>query len=291
MSFRGPIAVLVPDAPIGASRARTELSIGGSSFYAAMRVLPPAQRNAMFEIYRFCRAVDDVADGRSDRASRLAELSGWRADIRSLFDGVPPARVHALAGPVCQFDLQRGDFLSIIDGMEMDARMDICAPDLAMLELYCDRVACAVGRLSVRVFGVRATEGVALAAHLGRALQFTNILRDLDEDAANGRLYLPREDLLAAGIAEVHPSTVLAHPALGRVCAMLVGRARDHFAAAGALMAREPAQVMRAPRLMAEVYRLTLERLVQRGWAAPRRPVRIGRGERLWIVLRHGLLA
>ena len=288
---QGPGAALTAEPPVEASRASAEPSVGGSSFYAAMRVLPRPQRAAMFEIYRFCRAVDDVADGRSDHGWRLAELSGWRADIHSLFDGAPHARVRALLGPIRAFDLQRDDFLSIIDGMEMDARADIRAPDLAALDLYCDRVACAVGRLSVRVFGMRVPQGIVLASRLGRALQFTNILRDLDEDAGKGRLYLPREALLAAGIAATQPTVVLDHPALGRACVFLADRARDHFAAAEALMAGEPAPVVRAPRLMAEVYGLTLQRLVQRGWAAPRRPIRIGRGERLWLMLRHGFLA
>jgi len=186
---------------IGAtSSTETERSASGSSFYVAMRVLPREQRRAMFAIYAFCRAVDDVADGRGDRQARLTELALWRRDIAALFAGVTASRVRALSEPIRTFDLQREDFLSIIDGMEMDARADIRAPDFATLDLYCDRVACAVGRLSVRVFGMHGEEGASLAFHLGRALQLTNILRDLDEDAAKERLYLPREALLAAGI-------------------------------------------------------------------------------------------
>ena len=106
---------------------------------------------------------------------------------------------------------------------------DIRAPDLATLDLYCDRVASAVGRLSVRVFGMEEGEGIALAHHLGRALQLTNILRDLDEDAGMGRLYLPREALTAAGIAATEPAAVLAHPALATACAPIIERARADF--------------------------------------------------------------
>src|SRR6201987_4572919 len=115
------------------------------------------------------------------------------------------------------FDLGREDFLAIIDGMEMDVRADIRAPDHATLDVYCDRVACAVGRLSVRVFGMPREAGLALAHHLGRALQLTNILRDLDEDASLGRLYLPREGLRDAGIIATEPAAVLANPMLGEV--------------------------------------------------------------------------
>jgi phytoene synthase len=265
--------------------------VGSSSFYAGIRVLPPPQRRAMFEIYRFCRAVDDIADGDADRGARLAELGRWRADVHALFEGAPPDRVRALLEPICTFDLQCADFLSIIDGMEMDASTEIRAPDLATLDLYCDRVACAVGRLSVRVFGMPRHKGTVLASRLGRALQLTNILRDLDEDAGKGRLYLPREALLAAGIDATEPAEVLSHPALSVACGSLVDRARDHFAAAQELMAGEPLHVVRAPRLMAQVYRHLLQRLVERGWAPPRGPIRVGRTRLLWIALLHRFLA
>ncbi len=121
------------------------------------------------------------------------------------------------------------DFLAVIDGMEMDVAADIRAPDRATLDLYCDRVASAVGRLSVRVFGMAREDGLALAHHLGRALQLTNILRDVDEDAAIGRLYLPREALRKAGIVSTDPATVLTNPALGEACDAVVGARAAHF--------------------------------------------------------------
>jgi phytoene synthase len=146
-----------------------------------------------------------------------------------------------------------------------------------------------VGRLAVPVFGIQGQDAGALAFHLGRALQLTNILRDLDDDAAKGRLYLPREALLSAGIGQTDPATVLAHPGLGKVCAPVVERARSHFAAARRLMVSYPLRRVRAPRLMAIVYENILERLAARGWAPPRRPIRAGRVRLLWMVLRHGL--
>ena len=98
--------------------------------------------------------------------------------------------------------------------------------------------------------------GLALAHHLGRALQLTNILRDLDEDAALGRLYLPREDLQAAGITTTDPVAVVAHPALGPACAAVVALAENAFREARAIMAQSPRRVVRAPRIMGEAYRL-----------------------------------
>jgi presqualene diphosphate synthase len=265
-------------------------SVSGSSFYAAMRVLPAPKREAMFEIYAFCRAIDDVADSDASRESKADALRQWRSAIDAIFAGAPPASLRRLASAVTAFGLQRKDFLSIVDGMEMDVATNILGPDDATLDLYCDRVASAVGRLSVRVFGMQDPDGSLLAFHLGRALQLTNILRDLDEDAGIGRLYLPRECLLNAGIMTTDTATVLNHPALGDACAPIVARATSHFEHAEKLLSRYPLSIARAPVLMAKVYRTLLDRLVARGWAPPRRSLVIPRATLAWIMLRHGLV-
>jgi squalene-hopene/tetraprenyl-beta-curcumene cyclase len=290
MKFPDTAAEFVQLPPRDPPVADAQASAAGSSFYAALRILPPAQRRAMFEIYRFCRTVDDIADRGGDRQARLRELAQWRAGIDALFRGLPPDGLQSLLEPIRVFALERDDFVSILDGMEMDVREDIRAPDVATLELYCDRVACAVGRLSVRVFGMRPQEGSALAFHLGRALQLTNILRDLDEDGAAGRLYLPREALRAAGIGDTDPAKVLSHPSLGKACSTIVDRARGHFAEARNVMANQSIDAVRTPLLMAKVYQNKLERLAARGWAPPRHPIRAGRGVLLWNMLRHGLI-
>jgi phytoene synthase len=259
-----------------------------SSFYAAMRILPQAQREAMFQIYSFCRQVDDIADSDGPRGERLAALAQWRLDIDALYQGRPPSRLQDYARSVRQFGLEREDFLAIIDGMEMDVPQEIRAPDLATLDLYCDRVASAVGRLSVRVFGLPREDGILLSHHLGRALQLTNILRDIDEDAAIGRLYLPREGLLDAGIGSTDPLSVAADPALPKVCAPLVVQARDHFAKADDVMTRNSRRAVRAPRIMSKYYRAILELLVARGFANPRAPVRLSKMAKIAILLRYG---
>jgi squalene synthase HpnD len=258
----------------------------GSSFYTAMRILPRAQRDAMFEIYRFCRHVDDIADSSGPRPARLAELGEWRDAINALYDGKVAPRVAGLLRPAHEFDLSREDFLTVIDGMEMDALEDIRAPNFSMLDLYCDRVASAVGRLSVCVFGLERGPGKLLSHHLGRALQLTNILRDLDEDASVGRLYLPREALQQAGIESTDPATVLNSPTLDQACGEVIERARMHFAQADKIMRRSPRRAVRAPRVMGEVYRSILDLLVARGFAAPRRPVHVSRARVAWILLR-----
>jgi presqualene diphosphate synthase len=262
----------------------------GSSFYNAMRILPRAQREAMFEIYSFCRQVDDIADSSGPRGERREQLERWRVDVDGLYANKSSPRMQGLAAAAREFGLRREDFHAVIDGMEMDVLEDICAPDEATLDVYCNRVASAVGRLSVRVFGMGEQDGIALAHHLGRALQLTNILRDLDEDAALRRLYLPAEVLRAAGITATDPATVLASPALGRVCARIVERAREHFAQADKIMARSARRSVRAPRIMAEAYRLILDRLVARGWSSPRPAIHLPRWRLMWIILRYAFI-
>ena len=262
----------------------------GSSFYAAMRILPRAQREAMFQIYSFCRQVDDIADSNGPRQERLSALQAWRDDIDALYQGRPPARLRDYSASVNRFGLKREDFIAIIDGMEMDVPQDIRAPDAATLDLYCDRVASAVGRLSVRVFGMPEEDGIQLAHHLGRALQLTNILRDLDEDASIGRLYLPREMLLHAGVTTDDPHRAISDNALPRVCLPLAQRAKEHFEKADEIMKRNARRAVRAPRIMSKYYHAILDLLIERGFAPPRAPVRVGKLARLGILLRYAFI-
>jgi presqualene diphosphate synthase len=275
--------------PTAAAAIDSEQKVKRSSFYPALRILPPTQRRAMFEIYGFCRDVDDIADDRGQREARQAELRRWRDEIDSLYQDKPSPRTQNLVAPIRQFGLRRADFQAIIDGMEMDVAGDAHAPDWATLDLYCDRVASAVGRLSVRVFGMEENDGLALSHHLGRALQLTNILRDIDEDAEIGRLYLPREALLAAGISVTEPNQVVNHPAIGKGCAPLIARARDHFAEAEQIMARSPRKTIRAPMLMCKAYQSILAGLIERGFARPRTRVRMGKIKLVLLLLRHGI--
>jgi presqualene diphosphate synthase len=274
-------------------QTKASLRASASSFNVAMRILPRPRREAMFEIYSFCRAVDDIADEAGPREVRRQALAQWRRQIDTLYGHSPGKQtrkeLEGLNRAIQVFGLRREDFHAVIDGMGMDVETDIRAPEFATLDLYCDRVASAVGRLSVCAFGMPRVEGQDLAYHLGRALQLTNILRDLDEDAGMGRLYLPREDLCAAGIAEYEPLRVLADPALGQACIPTVVRARAHFEKAQEIMARCSRASVRAPKIMADVYFAILKCLEKRGFAPPRPRIRTPRHRVLLATLRHGL--
>ena len=251
----------------------------------------------MFEIYSFCRLVDDVADSTAPHAERRPQLAQWRQRIEAMYAGEAPSDLRGLARAVKDFKLEKQDFLAVIDGMDMDAAEDIRAPEWAKLDLYCDRVASAVGRLSVRVFGMAENDGIALAHHLGRALQLTNILRDIDEDADIGRLYLPAEELRKAGIVGTDPKTLSpksviasAGGRLDQVCEAVALRALNHFKEADAIMARNPRRVVKAPRIMEEVYRIMLQGMRTRGWAPPRTRVQVSPLRLSWIAVQYAII-
>lgn len=273
------------------SQAAAKAKAASSSFYWAMRALPEQKRLSMYAIYAFCREVDDIADSALPAEEKLVALERWRGNIERLFR---PASTPAflleppLRRAIELHGLRRRDFQAVIDGMVMDAERAIVAPSSVELDLYCDRVAGAVGRLSVRVFGLGDAEGEALAGALGRALQLTNILRDLGEDSALGRLYLPDEVLAEHGIlVEDEVAAVLAHPALPAACFELAERARRHFAEALAVAKRCPPEAVRPAMVMAAVYQALLDRLEAEAWRDPHRRISLGRLHKLWLLARH----
>lgn len=291
-----------PERPVGAdgfptpdfeaqTHARDIVQASGTSFLAAMKILPEDRRMAMYAIYAFCRDVDDIADDPAPAAEKIGRLKTWRKEVERVYGGEPMfLTARAMVRPARQFSLEKEDFLAIIDGMEMDAVEDICAPSLAKLDTYCDRVASAVGRLSIRAFGAQEERARRVAHHLGRALQLTNILRDLDEDAERGRLYLPSELLDAQGIDTRVPREVLNHPALPQICREMARMAKDHYRMAGRHMRKCRRSPMRPARMMMMAYRAILSALEKRGWARYAEPVSLSKPRKIWIALRYGLV-
>ena len=276
------------DSPLDHVRAVATAS--GSSFLWGMRLLPRPRREAMYAIYAFCREVDDIADEGGTAEAKQRALAAWREEIERLYAGEPRLpTARALLRPVRDYALPKEEFLAVIDGMEMDARADIRAPSMADFRLYCRRVAGAVGVLSVHAFGAEEPEARELALAEGDALQFTNILRDIAEDAARGRLYLPRELLQRHGIETTDPMTVLRDPRLAGACRDLADLAEQRFAEAERLMALCKRGPMRPARIMLAVYRRLLTRLEQRDWRDIAERISLPKAEKLWIALRNGL--
>ena len=259
-------------------------------FSWVMHLLPPQRRKAVYALYNFCCEVDDIADGEASPSLKQILLTNWRSEIACLYAGRPRHAVTiALTKAIHLYGLRCHDFLAIIDGAEMKALSDIRAPSFAQLDRYCECAEVALSRLLLRIFGDETPAGERVAAELGRALQFTNILRDLARDAKRQRLFLPRELLHAHGIFATMPSWVLAQPALPNVCRELARRAEGHYAAATEAIAACPRPAMRLAAIMLGTYRALLDELVTRGWRQLDQPVRIPFVRELALVLRHGL--
>lgn len=262
----------------------------GSSFYLALRVLPAEKRKAMFAVYAFCRKVDDIADGGGSQDEKLARLAHWRGEIERLYGAQPRIPVTvALVGPVEQYGLRKEDFRAVIDGMEMDVADTLRMEDMDELTLYCDRVACAVGRLSNRVFGIDEEMGEKVAVALGHALQLTNILRDIHEDASRDRLYLPKDVLASYGIENEDVKVVLNHRKLPDVCSVLATIAEQRFDEAARLLKTCDRRKMRPAIMMMAGYQRILSRLISSGWSSISRPVKLRSWDKLWMFFRYGV--
>ena len=281
--------------PLGAARADLDaveaiVRAAGTSFYQGMRVLPPDRWHAMYAIYAFCRIVDDIADEDGDFPTKARRLDAWRDRVAGLAEGAADGPVTRVLVPAARrFGLRQADFLAVIDGMQTDAEAPIVGPALEALDLYCDRVASAVGRLSVRAFGDASPAADRVAHALGRALQLTNILRDVAEDAERGRVYLPGPWLDAAGVPR-DPAAVVGAPGLPAVCARVATLAHGHFRDARAAMAECDPAAMKPARLMGATYAALLRRLERRGWQLPAPRVSLPAWQKLWLALRYGLL-
>jgi phytoene synthase len=283
------------NAEIGASDEKNNaialrLRAAGTSFSWAMHLLPVQRRKAAYALYAFCREVDDIADGAASPSLKQILFMSWRTEIAHLYGGRPRHAVTlGLNQAVYLYGLRCHDFLAIIDGAEMKAQTDIRAPSSAQLDHYCECASVAVSRLLLRIFGEETPAGEHAAAELGRALQFTQILRDLTQDAKRHRLFLPRELLQTHGIFATTPSWVLAQPALPDVCGDFAALAKRHYSAAAEAIAACPRSTMRPAAVMLGIYRALLDGLVARGWRQLDVPVRTSFRRELALLLRHGL--
>jgi len=281
-------AASVPSLEEAMAHVRDVVRRSGTSFVAGMRILPRARRDAMFAIYAFCREIDDIADEGGSEAEKMAALAAWRGEIDRLYEGRPtwPTAV-ALKPALDAFGLEKSEFLLLIEGMEMDATGPIVAPDFDTYFAYIRRVAGAVGMLSMRAFGApRGEIADRFALSLADALQTTNILRDIAEDADMGRLYLPRELLEKHGIESRDPAEVARHPALGRVAEELGALARERFATVRACLRDLDWRVLRPALLMMGVYETYLQRIEARGWDKVGPPVKLSKLEKLALAAR-----
>ncbi len=255
------------EAEAAKAHAREVVKRSRTSFGPGMRILSKPRREAMFAVYAFCREVDDIADEGGTRDEKMAGLKGWREEIERVYAGRPAFPTGAaLIGPIASYDLKKQEFIFMIEGMEMDADGPVIAPSMERFFAYTRRVAGAVGMLSMPIFGAppgEASDRFALA--LADALQITNILRDVGEDAEEGRLYLPAE-LLEKHDVPKDPARVLGAPGLGALGEELGAIAAGKFAEARSELERLDWRTVRPALMMMGVYETYLRGLRRRGW-------------------------
>ena len=258
-----------------------------SNFYYAFMLLPAARRRALYAVYAFCRFVDDIADDSAGGPlAPAALLDRWRQELNRVYAGTVERPVsRALADSVRQFNIPQRYFEEIIDGVAMDLTQRRYA-SFDDLRKYCYRVASAVGLISIEIFGYQNPATRLYAERLGIAFQLTNIIRDVKEDAARNRIYLPLEDLHRFGVTEEEILQSVHTPGFNALMEFETARARDFYRDADAVLAPEDRPAMLAAEGMRLIYSALLERIARSGYrvfdgrltvSAPRKLYLVGR--------------
>ncbi len=264
---------------------KSRVKQSGSSFFWAMRLMSPQKRNAIYSVYAFCREVDDITDGDAPEIQKRNELSNWRTEIESIYQAKPSTLLgQSLMPAVNSYKLVKQDFMDLLDGMEMDIGNSLQIPDLPELWIYCDRVACSVGRLSNSIFELDRETGNKLAKSLGTALQLTNILRDVHEDYTRGHIYLPNSLLIEHGMNSNEINIDIDHSAVSETCKVIAENTRDVFNQSASLLAScEPRQI-RPARIMMTLYQRLFEKLCDKGWVDLKSKVSLSTREKIYLI-------
>jgi phytoene synthase len=255
----------------------------GSSFYYSFRFLAPKQRQAITALYAFCREVDDVVDETDDRALAEKQLDQWRDEIANTFAGKPTHPVgKAIAVALTSYDLHEEYFLELIDGMAMDLEQRRYNT-FSELALYCYRAASVVGLLSVEIFGYQNRNTLKYAENLGMALQLTNIIRDVKEDAERDRIYLPLDELAKFNVSI---DSLLAGENSAELTQLLkfqTERARQYYQQAMQFLPDEDRFTQRTGLIMSAIYAATLDEIERRQFPVMQKRVSLSKLRKLWL--------
>ena len=259
----GETAVTVDDAYDACTRITRQEA---RNFYFGFILLPRERRRGIHALYAFSRLCDDSVDGADDPAAKAAAVRARREDVDRVYGGAVPADdpvLVALADAVRRFGIPRGPMDALVDGVEMDLTTDRYA-DWPALEAYCDRVAGAVGVLSLHVFGFRDPSAVGHAEDLGVAMQVVNIMRDVQEDAGRDRIYLPADEMARFGVTEGDILAGRMTPGMRDLMALQAGRARRYFTGGHMLLPLLDLRARMCVQMLAALYEDILARIAER---------------------------
>jgi phytoene synthase len=258
----------------------------GSSFYYSFLFLPPARRRAITALYAYCREVDDVVDEVSDPALAQTKLDWWRSEVERLFAGQPQHPVtRALAPHLEPFGITRERLLQVIEGMQMDLRQSRYL-DFANLRRYCHLVAGVVGEMAAGIFGTSDPRTLEYARQLGLALQLVNIVRDVGEDARRGRLYLPLDELQAAGVKVSEILSGRYVEGFEQVMRQQAQRARAAYRAALAALPAADRRAQRTGLIMGAIYLTLLDEIERENFRVLHQRIALTPIRKLWIAWR-----
>ncbi|MAH79021.1 MAG: hypothetical protein CMP41_03710 [Rickettsiales bacterium] len=258
----------------------------GSSFYWGMKLLEKNQKRAMFSIYSFCRIVDDIADSNLKKKEKLKELQKWIKKIDLIYKSNPVDSLsRELYFTVKKFKLEKRDFISIIQGMKMDINEIIVYPSMKKLESYCDKVAGAVGCLAVCIFGLEGENKRKYAFALGRAFQFTNILRDLKEDSLRNRSYIPMELIKKYNLQKSKPEEILINSKVVSLCNNMRLMTKTYYNAADKLSLKFKKKNLKGPRIMQAMYFAIFKKICKSDWNISKK-VKLSKIEKFLLILK-----
>ncbi len=265
---------------------RDKAARSGSSFYYSFLFLPQPQRDAIMALYAFCREVDDAVDEITEPQVAAQTLQWWRSEITNTFAGKPSHPVgQALAEALKEFNLNEEYFMEIIDGMAMDLHTHRY-PAFKHLALYCYRVASVVGLLSAEIFGYSDRKTLKFAEKLGLALQLTNIIRDVREDAERGRIYLPQDEMAQFRVSEQQILSRQSSIELTELLAFQTRRAQQTYDEALALLPDADRSRQKTALIMAAIYRCTLDEIADDGYRVMHHRVALTPLRKLWLAWR-----
>jgi len=279
-----PQASFIADAASRYCRKLTEKS--KSNFYYAFLFLSAEKRAALEAVYAFCRLVDDVVDEEAPVETKLAGIAKWREELDAVYNGAESSHpvVFKLREAVSRFAIRREDMEAVIDGCAMDITQNRYQT-WDELRTYCYRVASAVGLMCIEIFGYCTPKAREYAVDLGIALQLTNILRDVAEDARRGRVYLPAEDLRAFGVSEADLLAGHLTPAFTRMMHFEGQRARSHYLRARAAIGRAERRQLVVAEIMGDIYYALLEQLERTGFDVWNGKAQVARGKKMAIAI------
>ena len=264
---------------------RKLISAAASNFYYSFLLLPSAKRRAINDVYNFCRLLDDIVDEDQKDRDALTELQFWRDEIEACYQGCPTTEFgERLINSIEEFDLPKQPFLDLIEGMEMDLKWH-SYQTFADLREYCYRAASTVGLICIEIFGYESARTREYAVNLGLAMQLTNILRDLKEDIARGRIYIPLEDLERFGYSEQDLRANLYNAPFINLMKFEHARARSYFEKAAASLPESDRASMFAAEIMGAIYRELLDQMPGVQFDVFRNSLSISKVRRLRIAL------